>query len=575
MEAGVEVGQDLLPGDLPLLHLVQLLLHMGRKGDVDDILEPVHHQAGDHLAQGRGPEALFLLQHIIPVLDGGNNAGVGGGAADALFLHGPDQRGLGIAGRGLGKVLLGPGGGAPQRLALAELRQRRLNLLLLVVLSLLIEGGEAGEFQALVIGPEDVLAALGLDGHAVIEGHGHLRGGEPLPDQLIEAELVAGEIRFDPLGVQGHIAGPDGFVGILGGGLGLVAVGLAVVVVAAPAAENVILCRGQGLLGEALGVGTHIGNETHGADAGDLHALIELLGQGHGLLGRHAQLPGGLLLEGGGDKGRRGRPLFLGALDAENPELPALQGGGDGLGLGLAVKLPLLGVPVEPGRKAAGLLHPVQVHVDGPVLLGDKGPDLVLPVHHQPCGHRLDPARREAPAHLFPQQRRELIAHDPVENPPGLLGVHQVLVDGPGLLDGLGHDALGDFIEGDPVDLVVGNVQQGLEVPGNGLALPVRVGCQIYLIALFREGFQILDDVFLALDRLVDRREIVLQIHAHRALGQIAEVAHTGLDLVAAAQVFADRLGLGRRLDDHQIGLCLGHDAAPYELTYILRRRPE
>ena len=58
-------------------------------------------------------------------------------------------------------------------------------------------------------------------------------------------------------------------------------------------------------------------------------------------------------------------------------------------------------------------------------------------------------------------------------------------------------------------------------MPGNGLALAIRVGCQIYLIALFRGCFQISNDVFLALDGLIDRREVVLQVHAHGALGQI------------------------------------------------------
>ena len=65
-----------------------------------------------------------------------------------------------------------------------------------------------------------------------------------------------------------------------------------------------------------------------------------------------------------------------------------------------------------------------ELGVQGPVLLRLKGLDLPLPVVHHPGGHGLDPPGGEASADLLPQQGAQLVAHDAVQNPAGLLGVH-------------------------------------------------------------------------------------------------------------------------------------------------------
>src|SRR5436309_3376102 len=56
----------------------------------------------------------------------------------------------------------------------------------------------------------------------------------------------------------------------------------------------------------------------------------------------------------------------------------------------------------------------------------------------------------------------------------------------------------------------------------------------------------------LLLDGDVLRREAVLDVHPQLALRQIAHVPHRGLHGVARAEVLADRLRLGRRLDDDE-----------------------
>lgn len=47
-----------------------------------------------------------------------------------------------------------------------------------------------------------------------------------------------------------------------------------------------------------------------------------------------------------------------------------------------------------------------------------------------------------------------------------------------------------------------------------------------------------------------------LDVHADLALRQVPDVAHGRLHLIARPQVLPNGLGLGRRLYDHQIGLC-------------------
>ena len=211
-----------------------------------------------------------------------------------------------------------------------------------------------------------------------------------------------------------------------------------------------------------------------------------------------------------------------------------------------------------------------QQGVQGPVFLGHEIGDLLLPVRHQAHGHGLDPSGGEAPADLFPQQRGQLIAHDAVQDTPGLLGVHQVLVNVPGLPDALGDHLAGDLVEGDPEGPVLRQVQQLLQMPADGLSLPVRVGGQIHGVAFLGRLLQVPDDVLLALDGPVIGLKIVFHVHAQLAFGQVPQMSHTGLHLIRRAQVLADGLGLGRGLHDLQHRQRRQHP--PHRQARLLRR---
>jgi hypothetical protein len=67
-----------------------------------------------------------------------------------------------------------------------------------------------------------------------------------------------------------------------------------------------------------------------------------------------------------------------------------------------------------------------------------------------------------------------------------------------------------------------------------------------------RGRLQIRERLLLARDRDVLRLEPLVDVDAELLLGEVAKVADGGLHPIAAPEVLADGLGLGRRLDDDE-----------------------
>ena len=402
----IKLMQHLLPRQLALLHIIQPLLHIGGEFQVGNVREILLHPGGHRLAQIGDEQVLALLLHIAPVKDGGHRGCVGGGTADAVFLHGPDQRRLGIVGRRRGKVLAGHEILQRQRLALLQLRQGRLLLLLIIVIpALLIHGGIAGELQLAGGGPEAVTVGGDLHRHAVIDGVGHLAGQKAAPDQPVQPVLLLGQIAPDGLRRQLHVAGADGLVGVLRPGLRLILTGRGGYIAFAVAILNKVPGVTLGLVADAQRVGTHVGDQTHGALAGDVHALVQLLGDGHGTAGRHIQLAGCLLLHGGGGKRRRRRAVLVGTLYRFDGKGSTAQLIHDGLHICLCLRLVFLAVlPVIMGMKG-GFFPVFQQGIQCPVLLRPEVGDLLIPVSHHAGGDTLDAAGGQSPADLLPHHR--------------------------------------------------------------------------------------------------------------------------------------------------------------------------
>jgi hypothetical protein len=107
-------------------------------------------------------------------------------------------------------------------------------------------------------------------------------------------------------------------------------------------------------------------------------------------------------------------------------------------------------------------------------------------------------------------------------------------------------------------------VQGFEEVPGNRLALTVRVSGEIELVGVLEQTLELGDLALLFRGDDVERLEIVVDVdteprpwltlvlgrHVGRAARQVTNVTDRGLHHVVAAQVRRDLLRLRRRLDD-------------------------
>ncbi len=190
---------------------------------------------------------------------------------------------------------------------------------------------------------------------------------------------------------------------------------------------------------------------------------------------------------------------------------------------------------------------------DLPELLRDEGLDTSLTLDDQPNSHRLDPPRRQPGGHLLPQQWADLVADDPVQDPPRLLGVHLVRVD----LARLGERGLygrpGDFVEDHPPQPAGGDLEGLGQVPGDGLTLAVEVGRQEDLRGGLGKLPQLGEDFRPPGQRLVGGAEVVFQVHAQALGRQVADVPHGGLDHVPGAEVAVYRPCLGGRFDHDEL----------------------
>ncbi len=374
-------------------------------------------------------------------------------------------------------------------------------------------------------------------------GGGHLAGDGALPDQIIQAALVhlGGAQLF---GSEPHVGGADTFMRFLRV-LGLVFVhARAVRQIGGPEAALDFIARSHHRLGcHVDAIGPHIG---------DVPRLVQTLCGVHALLGPHAELAAGLLLQRRCHEGRIGVAAGGFRLD----RLHGQRARGDGLhrnfgGLGRGdVELAQL-FAAKNGQ--AGLIiltaRGRKQGADGPEFLRAKRLDLHLALDDQAQAHRLHAACRFRPRQLSPQHRRQGESHQIIQRAAGQIRLDQRAIDLTRVLHRLGHGGLGDGVKRDAADLFAlfqGRGQRLLQVPGNRLAFAVRVGRKDQLvIGLQRLGNRA--NVFLAVGgNFPSHREIMLRVDRTVFWRQIADMAVRGKNRIVGAKIFVDCLGLGR-----------------------------
>ena len=319
-------------------------------------------------------------------------------------------------------------------------------------------------------------------------------------------------------------------------------------------------------------VGPHIGNQTDGF-AADVDALVESLREPHGVRRCEAELAACFLLHSGGGKRRRrvapGRPC-LNRGDAEGGRLQSRL---EGLGLGTGTDIEpgdFLAVCADQARLERLVAWRRQRGHQRPVFARDELLDLEFPVTNKPQRHRLHPTGGTCAGELSPQHRREREADKVVECPAGEVGVDQCAIDRTRVFHGVQHRLLGDGVEHHPLDGLLLKCLFLLEhlqhVPGDGLALPVRVGRQDQLVGAFDRPGDVVEPLLGLVIDLPDHAEIGLGVDRAVLGRQVPDVAERSQHLVPRAEILVDGLGLGWRLRLRQSSLYsigLAADADP------------
>ena len=315
-------------------------------------------------------------------------------------------------------------------------------------------------------------------------------------------------------------------------------------------------------IGDRDRVGSHVGDQADRAVAGEVDTFIEALRDLHRPAGAEPQLARGLLLQRRGRERRRGRSLALLLLNGGDAVPRVAERGGVRVGVAVGAEDETLLVRTRCQLPIGHLNEPCnerllrvlgrEADVDAPILHRVERIDLALALDDQPHGHRLDTAGRKARLHALPQQRRDLVPDQAVEDPPRLLGVGEVPVDPAGVREGIEDRVARDLGERDPVGLPGVLPEEGGHVHGDRLALTVEVGCQHEPVGGLHRPLQDGDVLLGALRHLVLDLEVVLRVDPELGLGQVADVAVRGPDHELGPQVALDRLRLGRRLDHDQ-----------------------
>ena len=103
-------------------------------------------------------------------------------------------------------------------------------------------------------------------------------------------------------------------------------------------------------------------------------------------------------------------------------------------------------------------------------------------------------------------------------------------------------------------------------MPGDGLALPVTVCCEIELIDVLEQRLELGDGGLFVRRDHVEGLEVVLDVdtesrpgltlvlggHVRSAAWEVPDVSAGRLHHVVVAEIRGDLAGLGRRLDDHE-----------------------
>ena len=251
-------------------------------------------------------------------------------------------------------------------------------------------------------------------------------------------------------------------------------------------------------------------------------------------------------------------------VDRGDRELLALDSGLDGVGGGLVFDVEALERFAADGLQAGADLLGFggqESGLDGPVFVGLEGFDFGLAVADQAERYGLNAAGGAGAGQLAPQHRRQVEADQVVERAAGEVGVNQRPVDLARFLHRLEDRLLGDRVEGHTLDdhtlldefLIVQHLE---DVPGDGLAFPIGVGCENEFFGALHSGGDLFHRLF-GVIYLPVHDEVVVGLDRAILGGKVANVTERRDHFKVRPQVLVDGFGFGRRFDNHNVHRCL------------------
>ena len=279
-------------------------------------------------------------------------------------------------------------------------------------------------------------------------------------------------------------------------------------------------------------VRTHIRDET---------VLIQTLSNLHRHPGRETQPTRSILLQSRGRKRRkrttRVRLLLNGVDRTRRPSQPLSQRRRIGFlqnqHIGLVSRRTQLALIVEvTARSHAAAINLRQARTERltrtsnkltgniPIFGRNERHPFTLTLNHQTRSNRLHAASRKPRPHLAPQNRRNLITVETVQNTAGLLRIHQIHIQIPQILKSTLNRLFSDLRERHPVHrhLRLQNLQK---VPRNRFTLTVSIRRQIQSISIFQLTLQIRDPLLLIRVHHVIRLKTMINVHRELTHGSL------------------------------------------------------
>ena len=567
-----EIAQQRFPFHIAVRDVVEAVFQVGGKAVLDIAFEELR-QKSDHHAPAIVRREAALFQHdVIAVLQHLQNGCIGRRTPDTQLFHLADKAGFGIARRRLGEMLFRRHRTAGHRIPFGHRRQDAVAVVAVCfvvvdrrgafVLAFLIQLQEAVEFHYGAVGAQHGVPVGGgnVDRDLFHYRRFHLAGDSAFPDQVVQLALVLTEILAHLVRPAAEICGAHGFMRFLRV-LGFVAIGVGRI-------RNVFVAviltdRGpngdDGFLRHVHAVRPHVGDQPDGL-APDIDTLVQFLRGAHGPGRPEAEFARGFLLHGRcGEWGSR-TAIDRFSLDRFDLVIVALDLRDGGLGRIFVcdvVAFQLLAVQVrEAGRHLLAVGGRV-FGADRPVFLRFEDFDLGFALADQPQRDRLHAPGGAGTRQLAPQYRRQAESDQIVQRAARQVGIDQFLIQFARIGQCLDDGVLGDLVENDAFDVDAVQrfalVEDFLHVPGDRLALAVRVGCEIKV-------FGTLDGVLNGLNVLLgtgvhrpDHSKVVIGLNGAVLGHKVPHVSHARENLVVRAQILVDGFCLGRRFNDDDV----------------------